>query len=204
MRWNTIFFVTQSEKRGTLLLLLLVFILLVVRMVVAQTTTKKAHFTEQNSPYQIETSDSPVRTFTKQVKTDQMVELNTADTTLLKQLRGIGSGYAKMIVNYRGKLGGFYCKEQLLEVYHFPQETYNKIQAQVWVDTTQVQKLYINQLSIDALKRHPYIRYFQAKSLFDNRLKQPNQRYNSIKDLVIDRDVTSDFIQRIAPYLSFQ
>jgi hypothetical protein len=74
----------------------------------------------------------------------------------------------------------------------------------VWVDTTQVQKLYINQLSIDALKRHPYIRYFQAKSLFDNRLKQPNQRYNGIKDLVIDRDVTSDFIQRIAPYLSFQ
>ena len=204
MRWNTIFFVTQSEKRGTLLLLLLVFILLVVRMVVAQTTTKKAHFTEQNSPYQIETSDSPVRTFTKQVKTDQMVELNTADTTLLKQLRGIGSGYAKMIVNYRGKLGGFYCKEQLLEVYHFPQETYNKIQAQVWVDTTQVQKLYINQLSIDALKRHPYIRYFQAKSLYDNRLRMPEQRYNALDDLVEDRDVTSQFIEKIAPYLSFK
>ena len=204
MRWNTIFFVTQSEKRGTLLLLLLVFILLIVRVVLAQETSEKAHFTEKNNPFYSDSLASPVRPFVKQVKTDQMVELNTADTTVLKQLRGIGSGYAKMIVNYRGKLGGFYSKEQLLEVYHFSQTTYNKIEAQVWVDTTQVQKLYINQLSIDALKHHPYIRYFQAKSLFNNRLKQPNQRYNGIKDLVIDRDVTSDFIQRIAPYLSFQ
>ena len=60
----------------------------------------------------------------KSDKTDEMVELNSADTTRLKQLRGIGSGYAKMIVAYREKLGGFYKTEQLLEVYKFPDETY--------------------------------------------------------------------------------
>lgn len=204
MYWNKLFFVTQSEKRGTLLLLLLVFILLIVRVVLAQETSENAHFTEKNNPFYSDSLASPVRPFVKQVKTDQMVELNTADTTLLKQLRGIGSGYAKMIVNYRTKLGGFYSKEQLLEVYRFPAETYAKIEHQLWVDTTYIQKIPINQFTIDQLKRHPYIRYFQAKSLFDNRLKQPNQRYNGMKDLVIDRDVTSDFIQRIAPYLSFQ
>lgn len=204
MYWNKLFFVTQSEKRGTLLLLLLVFILLIVRVVLAQETSENAHFTEKNNPFYSDSLASPVRPFVKQVKTDQMVELNTADTTLLKQLRGIGSGYAKMIVNYRTKLGGFYSKEQLLEVYRFPPETYAKIEHQLWVDTAYIHKILINQSSIDQLKRHPYIRYFQAKSLYDNRLKMPEQRYNALDDLVEDRDVTSQFIEKIAPYLSFQ
>ena len=67
------------------------------------------------------------RTSRRSAKTDEMVELNSADTTRLKMLRGIGSGYAKMIVAYREKLGGFYKAEQLLEVYKFPDETYQKI-----------------------------------------------------------------------------
>lgn len=75
------------------------------------------------------------RTSRRSAKTDEMVELNSADTTRLKQLRGIGSGYAKMIVAYREKLGGFYKAEQLLEVYKFPDETYQKIKHQLSVDS---------------------------------------------------------------------
>ena len=196
MNWKPYFFFTQGERRGVIALLLITSMLLFVRVLLANRYEGSPDDTV-GEPFVSTATHYPA-------KTDEMVELNAADTTLLKRLRGIGSGYAKMIVNYRDKLGGFYCKEQLLEVYHFPQETYNRIESQVWVDTTYVHKMPINQLSIDALKRHPYIRYFQAKSLYDNRLKQPNQRYNGSKDLVIDRDVTPDFVQRIAPYLSFQ
>lgn len=204
MYWNKLFFVTQSEKRGTLLLLLLVFVLLGVRMLLAQQSVKTPHFTAENSAVVNDSVNQQKIRVVKSIKTDQPVELNTADTTLLKQLRGIGSGYAKMIVNYRTKLGGFYSKEQLLEVYRFPAETYAKIEHQLWVDTTYIQKLPINRLSIDQLKRHPYIRYFQAKSLYDNRLNKPEQRYNALDDLVEDRDVTPQFIAKIAPYLSFK
>lgn len=204
MYWYKIFFVTQSEKRGTLLLLLLVFVLLGVRILLAQQSVKTPHFTAENSAVVNDSVNQQKLRVAKSIKTDQPVELNTADTTLLKQLRGIGSGYAKMIVNYRTKLGGFYSKEQLLEVYRFPAETYAKIEHQLWVDTTYIQKLPINQLSIDQLKRHPYIRYFQAKSLYDNRLNKPEQRYNALDDLVEDRDVTPQFIAKIAPYLSFK
>lgn len=204
MYWNKLFFVTQSEKRGTLLLLLLVFVLLGVRMLLAQQSVKTPHFTAENSAVVNDSVSQQKLRVAKSIKTDQPVELNTADTTLLKQLRGIGSGYAKMIVNYRTKLGGFYSKEQLLEVYRFPAETYAKIEHQLWVDTTYIQKLPINRLSIDQLKRHPYIRYFQAKSLYDNRLNKPEQRYNALDDLVEDRDVTPQFIAKIAPYLSFK
>lgn len=204
MYWNKLFFVTQSEKRGTLLLLLLVFVLLGVRMLLAQQSVKTPHFTAENSAVVNDSVNQQKIRVVKSIKTDQPVELNTADTTLLKQLRGIGSGYAKMIVNYRTKLGGFYSKEQLLEVYRFPAETYEKIEHQLWVDTTYIQKIPINQFTIDQLKRHPYIRYFQAKSLYDNRLNKPEQRYNALDDLVEDRDVTPQFITKIAPYLSFK
>lgn len=204
MYWNKLFFVTQSEKRGTLLLLLLVFVLLGVRMLLAQQSVKTPHFTAENSAVVNDSVSQQKLRVAKSIKTDQAVELNTADTTLLKQLRGIGSGYAKMIVNYRTKLGGFYSKEQLLEVYRFPAETYAKIEHQLWVDTTYIQKIPINQFTIDQLKRHPYIRYFQAKSLYDNRLNKPEQRYNALDDLVEDRDVTPQFIAKIAPYLSFK
>lgn len=204
MYWNKLFFVTQSEKRGTLLLLLLVFVLLGVRILLAQQSVKTPHFTAENSAVVNDSVSQQKLRVAKSIKTDQPVELNTADTTLLKQLRGIGSGYAKMIVNYRTKLGGFYSKEQLLEVYRFPAETYAKIEHQLWVDTTCIQKIPINQITIDQLKRHPYIRYFQAKSLYDNRLNKPEQRYNALDDLVEDRDVTPQFIAKIAPYLSFK
>lgn len=204
MYWNKLFFVTQSEKRGTLLLLLLVFVLLGVRILLAQQRVKTPHFTVENSAVVNDSVSQQKLRVAKSIKTDQPVELNTADTTLLKQLRGIGSGYAKMIVNYRTKLGGFYSKEQLLEVYRFPAETYVKIEHQLWVDTTYIQKIPINQFTIDQLKRHPYIRYFQAKSLYDNRLNKPEQRYNALEDLVEDRDVTPQFIAKIAPYLSFK
>lgn len=204
MYWNKIFFVTQSEKRGTLLLLFVVFILLGVRILLVQQSVKNSQFTEQNGFLLADSAEYQKPRIPKQIKTDQLVELNTADTTLLKQLRGIGSGYAKMIVNYRTRLGGFYSKEQLLEVYRFPPETYSKIEHQVWVDTMYIQKILINQFTIDQLKRHPYIRYFQAKSLYDNRLTKPEQRYNALDDLVEDRDVTPQFIKKIAPYLSFQ
>jgi DNA uptake protein ComE-like DNA-binding protein len=219
MFFNQFFFITQSEKRGTIVLLFLIGVLLAARVVMAQYATtptpdelpqsfplqapadtakresklaKKAHFTERKSP-----------SFERQSK-PLVVELNTADTTALKQLKGIGSTFANRIVQYRNRLGGFYHPEQLLEVYHFPLETYQKIATQVKVDSTQIQKMPINQLDIKALKRHPYIGYFQAKSLYENRLKRPNQRYEKLQDLVEDRDVTQEFIQRIAPYLSFR
>ena len=43
-----------------------------------------------------------------------IIDINTADTTLLKQLPGIGGAFAKWIVNYREKLGGYCETEQLL------------------------------------------------------------------------------------------
>ena len=144
------------------------------------------------------------RTSRRSAKTDEMVELNSADTTRLKMLRGIGSGYAKMIVAYREKLGGFYAASQLLEVYKFPDETYQKIKHQLLVDTTLIRKIKINEVTVKELKSHPYISYYQALSIVENRELQPEMRYNSLYDMVVDEDLKEEDILRVAPYFSFE
>ena len=140
----------------------------------------------------------------KSDKTDEMVELNSADTTRLKKLRGIGSGYAKMIVAYREKLGGFYKTEQLLEVYKFPDETYQKIKHQLKVDTTLIKKISVNTVTVKELKSHPYISYYQALSIVENRELQVEMRYNCLYDMVVDEDLKEEDILKVAPYLSFE
>jgi DNA uptake protein ComE-like DNA-binding protein len=144
------------------------------------------------------------RTSRRSAKTDEMVELNSADTTRLKMLRGIGSGYAKMIVAYREKLGGFYATSQLLEVYKFPDETYQKIKHQLSVDTTLIRKIKVNEATVKELKFHPYISYYQALSIVENRELQPAMRYNSLYDMVVDEDLKEEDILRVAPYFSFE
>ncbi len=144
------------------------------------------------------------RTSRRSAKTDEMVELNSADTTRLKMLRGIGSGYAKMIVAYREKLGGFYAVSQLLEVYKFPDETYQKIKHQLSVDTTLIRKIKVNEVTVKGLKSHPYISYYQALSIVENRELQPAMRYNSLYDMVVDEDLKEEDILRVAPYFSFE
>jgi DNA uptake protein ComE-like DNA-binding protein len=50
----------------------------------------------------------------------QTLSLNDADTTALRQVPGIGPVYARRIVSYRQRLGGFYRVEQLREIKDFP------------------------------------------------------------------------------------
>ncbi|MBR2261187.1 MAG: helix-hairpin-helix domain-containing protein [Paludibacteraceae bacterium] len=61
------------------------------------------------------------------------VELNSADTTELKRLRGIGSVLSARIVKYRNKLGGFSSVEDLKNVYGLSDETYQSILPHVWI-----------------------------------------------------------------------
>ena len=74
-----------------------------------------------------------------------IIDLNTADTTLLKQLPGIGGAFAKWIVNYREKLGGYCETEQLLEVYRMDTARFEGLKNQVTIDSAFIpNKLKIN------------------------------------------------------------
>lgn len=99
-----------------------------------------------------------------------VIDINTADTTLLKQLPGIGSAYAKWIVDYREKLGGYCETEQLLEVYRMDTARFNSIKDYVKIDSTFTpNKLRINSDAFKVLLKHPYLEYEDVKKIVNHR-----------------------------------
>ena len=99
----------------------------------------------------------------------QKLNLNSADTTELKSLPGIGSFFAKNIVNYRNKLGGFIEKEQLLEVYAFDSTRMSNIENLIIIDTIELRKLNVNTDDFKTILRHPYIEYEDVKKIVNYR-----------------------------------
>ena len=103
-------------------------------------------------------------------RNDLLIDINIADTTLLKQLPGIGGAFAKWIVNYREKLGGYCETEQLLEVYRMDTTRYNAIKDFVIVDSTFIpNKLKINTDEFKILLKHPYLEYDDVKKIVNHR-----------------------------------
>ncbi len=99
-----------------------------------------------------------------------IVDLNTSDTTILKQLPGIGSAFAKWIVEYRTKLGGYCESEQLLEVYKMDTARYEGIKDYVRIDSAFMpNKLKINLDAFKTLVKHPYLEYEDVKKIVNHR-----------------------------------
>lgn len=125
------------------------------------------------------------------------IALNTADTTMLKRVPGIGSGYARAIVNYRNRLGGYVDVNQLLDIKGIPPEALQYIV----LGNSEVKKLDINHLSLNQLKQHPYLNFYQARALVESRRLHGPLR--SAADLRLISDFTEADIKRLIPYLQF-
>ena len=131
------------------------------------------------------------------IKPGEHVALNTADTTMLKRVPGIGSGFARAIIRYRESLGGFYAPEQLLEIDNFPQSSLPYFTA----DASACRKLNVNKLTLSQLRRHPYIGFYQAKTIIDHRrLHGP---IHSLDDLSLYKDFPKETIEKLSNYLTF-
>ena len=125
------------------------------------------------------------------------IALNTADTTTLKRVPGIGSGYARAIVNYRNRLGGYVDVNQLLDIKGIPPEALQYIV----LGNSEVKKLDVNHLSLNQLKQHPYLNFYQARALVESRRLHGPLR--SAADLRLISDFTEADIKRLIPYLQF-
>ena len=129
-------------------------------------------------------------------KTEQVV-LNTADTTTLKTIPGIGPYFARKIVQYGQRLGGYVSIDQLDEIEGFPQEAKHYLV----INQPQTQKLNVNRMTLDELKRHPYISFFQAKAITDyRRLHGP---LHSLNELRLSKDFPPEAIKRLLPYVAY-
>ena len=134
------------------------------------------------------------------VKKDTILNLRTADTTELKMIRGIGSYRAKQIVRYREALGGFVRVEQLLEVEGM-ENVPDSVLKHFVLDTTDVKQLNINSIGVRQLSKHPYLRFEEAKAIYEFRRKKI--RLDSLGQLNELECLSDEAIKRIAPYLNF-
>ncbi|HEY1054511.1 MAG TPA: helix-hairpin-helix domain-containing protein [Emticicia sp.] len=140
------------------------------------------------------------RNFIRNPRQVIVVEVNSADSALLETLKGIGPAFASRIIKYRNRLGGFYNKLQLREVYGIDSVKYEELKDQVQVDASLIRKININTADFDALKRHPYLRYSQINAIIQYRKQHGN--YNSINDVKKINIINEENFRKIEPYLN--
>jgi competence ComEA-like helix-hairpin-helix protein len=131
-----------------------------------------------------------------------LVNLNTADSTTLRGVRGIGERTVGRIIEYRARLGGFARVEQLAEVAGVTEENYERIVTQIFVDSCDIVKIDINFAPAKLLGRHPYITDKTLRKLL--KLRQLKGGWNNSGELIEDHIVTSEEATRLAPYLLFR
>ncbi len=131
-----------------------------------------------------------------------IIEINGADSLSLLNLPGVGPAYAKRIKQYRDKLGGFYKKEQLLEVYGMDEERLKQFEAWITIDENQIRKLDLNKATFKELLRHPYLEYNMVKSIVNFRQQvRPFKNVDELKNLEFLNEIV---VERLKPYLEIE
>lgn len=161
---------------------------------------------KRKSPYYYVDHQSYKSTFsTKDLKRDKkqvwQIDINQADSLAWIALPGIGPAFAKRILAYRDKLGGFYRTAQLKEVYGLDTLWINEHSSQFHVGKGVFRHLYINRSDWKEF-RHPYLPYRQANLILNYRKQHgPFQNWEDLKKV---QQLDEAVWQRLSPYLSFE
>lgn len=166
-----------------------------------QLTVKNA---SPHKKYDDSTTNSQQKTphFTKKPTIIQPFDINTADTTTLRQISGIGAVLSERIIKFRNRLGGFYALHQIKEVYGLPPKVQNELLKYARLQKPNYVRIHINSATLNELKKHPYIRYPLAKVLINYRLQ--HGRYADAEDLRKIKIMDAEILEKLKPYLSFE
>ena len=131
--------------------------------------------------------------------TDTVLDLNMADTLLLKRVPGIGSWRARRIVEFRGHLGGYSRVNQLLEIDGMPDSILRWFAIHTPIPFHKT--INLNRATADEMAAHPYITYKQARVILRHkRLHGPLQ---SLSQLSLYDEFTQEQLDRLKPYVAF-
>lgn len=224
MNWKDYFYFQKGDRIAILILFSLIIISGGIYFLSKPEQYKQAEsvskFEQDYSLFQSELTDikpefSPIQEKNKEnnpsdikfkypyvtkLKEGETIDINEADTNLLKKIPGIGSTYANRIVKYKNLLGGYVSIEQLKEVWGIDNELFCKICPYIRI-TPKIEKLNVNTVEFKDLIKHPYINKEQARIIIDIRERKGN--FESINRLALLDEFTNRDIKRLTPYLCF-
>jgi DNA uptake protein ComE-like DNA-binding protein len=211
---------TRIERNGIIVLLFLILVTIVIKATnpFNKTVQYKKHSSQITKLFNVAVKvDSINRKTTNYLESNvlsnpkyrngekksykyHIVEINSTDSANLEKLPGIGPVLSGRIVKYRNKLGGFYKKEQLLEVFGLKVENYKQCEGYLKTDTFSIKRIALNTATFKEINAHPYISYEQTKAIFKARNKGNVVDFNFI---IENKLFDSTEIKKVLPYLNF-
>lgn len=134
-------------------------------------------------------------------KADFKIALNSTDSLSLQALKGIGPVLSARIIKYRNRLGGFHHIDQLREVYGLDSALISALSRKLEIDTTMLQKIPVNKISLDELRRFPYLNYKQSKVIVNYRSQ--HGKFNDLQDIAKIKILDEEILRKIAPYFDY-
>lgn len=130
-----------------------------------------------------------------------MFELNTADTAQLQCLKGVGPVTADRLIRYRKQLGGYYNLAQLAEIKGLYPDVLARLQASLTVEPSHIVKIDLNKASLEKLKAHPYLDFYQAKVIVE--LRKARKKLTSLEELAAFKEFTPADLDRLQWYVTW-
>lgn len=127
-----------------------------------------------------------------------IIDVNTADTSILKKIPGVGSVISRNIVNYRNRLGGFYNTAQLLEVQYVDSTLLKWFE----VKSDVFRKIRINKAGLDELRSHPYMDFYKARAIIDFRRKRGP--IDGMSQISMFGEFSEEDVDKLSHYFSFE
>lgn len=128
-------------------------------------------------------------------------DINTADTTQLIRLKGIGSKLSVRILKYRDALGGFHSKAQFSEIFGLDSLALSQLTSYAEIQTP-VKKLLINTATVDELSRHPYFRNRRMTQTIIS-FRNEHGPFKSESDVQKTQVIDQVKLNALLPYLEF-
>lgn len=128
------------------------------------------------------------------------IDVNTASMQAWQQLHGIGPHYAKKIISFRKKLGGFVSINQIRTTQGLPDSVFQKIKPSL-ILSSKPTLLAINKASVAELAAHPYLQKKQAKVIVNYR--KNHGAFKNWEELRKVKVLSETELERIRPYLKF-
>jgi competence protein ComEA len=128
------------------------------------------------------------------------ININTADSATFEKLPGIGPVLARRITRYRTMLGGFYSRDQILEIYGINDSIFLRNRERLEADTSHIITINLNTCDEKELAHHPYIGRYVAAGIVKYRIHQG--KILNINELTSNGLIEKDRFNKVKIYLS--